>query len=492
MSGWADETERLERALAHWVTLKGDLCVAGAKLDGTFGALMMVQLAHRFKDDGADPTIRQLYRWFESCYHHQKRVVSAVAVAHQAPVKVGGVLPTWERWGKMRRRLKLDTHLAAKAEFAIGIGSCGIRPTWSLKPGVLPGIAAVPPALFSAYGTETNPLDVVRVVQRFGSLSMDGNLYQTDYVILWDVSDPDHPRFEKWRSEEESKRRGGRPIMSFNDGRYPWREVDTLAPVLPWVIYQGQPDSSCILPLSGLAEDTWQLMVRLTWATFPEVIRGWDIPMPYGETKILGLERSVARPTAYVPFYGKGVKGVAFAPSAVPSVKGRMDIWREKVAIAADRYDRRLHVVDRKEAASGIALELEASQERAAFSDQESRWAPEDARALDHWRMTWNRWVDWGLLNEERIPEGEITVNYRYYQSPAARAHEIAEERQAMIDGPGSPVAYHMARRGLDWNDPTQRDVAREELDVLRQERDDYQDMLPRQQSPITIQGATP
>lgn len=485
------EQARIKDALQHLITLRGQIQVEGTTLGGSLGTLLQRELGKRFDPQGPDPTVRQLARWFESSYHHMRGVVAAVGVANRAPVKVSGVLAGWEPWARLRDRMQLDTHLASRTDLAIGVGSCGIRPTWSMRPGVLPALCAVPSSHISAWGSEANPLDPVGLIQRVGYPSSDGERFVETQAIYWDISDMERPRFSVWRSEAEARLDRGVRYLDMSGDRYPWREADG-EPVIPWMLYQGQPDSMALLPVSGLAPTTWELMVRLTWATFAEVIRGWDIPMPYGEEEIKGLDQSVARPHAYVPIHGKGIHGVAIAPSAVPSVEGRMRIWREKVAMAADRYDRRLHVVDRKEAASGVALELEASQEYAAFSDQESRWSGADARALHFWRMTWNRWVEMGVLSAERIPDGDIGVAYTPYLSPQAQERLAAQERQAMIDGPGSPVTYHCVRRGMDWRDPTQRMSARDELDIIRQERQDYADLLPRPQSPITIAPSAP
>lgn len=483
------ERSRLEDALKQLITMRGRIYIQGPVLTGSFGSLMQRELNIRFKPKKNDQTNAQLARWFERVYHHQKRVVSAVAVAHRRPVQVSGALATWQYWGELRKRMRLDSHLGAKAKLAVGIGSCGIRPTWSFESGSLPGLTTIPRSHLSVYTSDTNKLEPTVVVERHGSISSYGAYFQTDYVWVWDISDPENPRYEKHYTESDYWARRGSSswaLATFNDGLYPWRRADG-SPFLPWSFYQGQAEATELLPVGTLAEDTWQLMIRLTWATFPEVIRGWDIPMPYGDEKINGLENSVARPHAYVPVYGKGMKGVAIAPSAVPSVLQRMDLWRQKVAMAADRYDRRLHVVDRKDAASGIALELEASQEHAAYDDQETRWAPEDAQAIENWRATWNTWVKWGLLSAPKIPEGDIQVTYQRYFTPAARNKMIQQERQAMIDGPGSPLRYHMARLGLDPKDADQRKTASDDLKLIQQEREEFAALLPKPQPAISI-----
>lgn len=493
------ESDRLQDSLAHWITLRGALRIEGADLGGELGKLMLKQLGFRFQATKSDITNFQLRRWFESTYHHQRRIVQAVHMAHLLPARISGALASWDLWKQVRRRMCLNNHLAAKGELAIGVGSCGMRPTWAAgetrprssreRKSALaarpPSVKAVPASHLMIISAPENPLIPLAVIERHIELNrFDPTKARTICYYAWDLRDPSNPVYGRYSSLHRFVQ--GDADWSFEGDVYPWITPEGDA-ILPWSFYQGRLDAEEILPVSGLAEDTWKLMIELTWLKFPSVIRGWDIPMPYGDEKITGLENSRARPTAYVPIHGKGIKGVAVTPSAAPHVRTNFDTWRDLVAIAADRYDRRLQVIGGREAPSGIALEMEASQEHQAFTDQETRWAPADAGLLSAWRLTWNRLGAFGLHGEAPIPEGEIIVNYDYRPTPAARKLAVDEERQAMLDGPGSPVTYHMIRRGMDVNDAEEREAAKDQLRVIQREREEFAALLPKPQPAITL-----
>lgn len=498
------ETLRLMAAMVELVCLRGNVVQGTGTVGGTKGSLIKQHLHYRFK--AGEETTKQLLNWLALCYDHQRAVVDTVNIGYKRPVRVDGALATDKRWtGQgsargIRQRIAYDALNQAKAETAFGVGACWVRPTWG--PGELPGLACIPGSHVSAWGTTTNPADPVVVFEYRGVRGFEAyaSAMQYDHLWAWDISNPRAPRFGAYRDRRAFEDRNpyrpsySEPPMVLEGDAYPFRDEDG-TPTIPGGFYQGRPDPSCILPVSGLAMPTLWAIIAYTWAEHPAVIRGWPLPVPWStKDEPKGLDQMVGKPASVVPMWGEGFSGVDLIPSATLDTKERRQFVAEAVGTMLERYDRRLAVDATKEAKSGLALMIEASQEQGLFDEQRARFEPVDAQVLQSYVSMWNESVEYGWIDEQPLPEEDIRVTLQRSFSSDAEARNYTRKAEMYDKRLSSAPRLLCAERGLD---ETPENIAESEarLTAILDERarfgdDERQEATAQAKAPEQTRGA--
>ena len=448
-----------------------------AARSGRRGSLAQRGIWARFKQGG--DTALQLARWYrDKVYDHQKQVASTLAVAHQAPIRVRGGVADSDEWEEIKADANLLQALRKKDLLAQANGSCGITVAWSNR-GDIPVFAAVPRSHLRAIKVDAAlHTRVLAIEELMGPIDKNGSKIRVERTRVWDISDPDEPVYAIYKNEGDHLK-GRPPLHAITGVDYPWRNPDNGDPWLDYRFYTGKPPILAALPVNGLAQLTHDFNMWLTWLLFPAVIRGWELPIAWGEEKISGLDKLIASPAAAAELFGTGMKGIGAVSDATAATATQYETWESLVRMSLKESDPNISAKGSDAAMSGLALSIIAGHEEQVFTDLAGRYAPDDARLLQIYAVTWNFMVEAGMLDRPLLPTDLPTVTHERVRHGEERRRTYQDARQDMIDGWGSPVAVQAAKDGLDVGDDSHKQIAVDMVEARREERTMFKGVLP-------------
>lgn len=474
------ERERMKRARHLRVVAEGDWRRSrsdGSTLEGPWGRMMWDELTARFAagaqeythegPDGARHTYTVNERWRQIAATARlgrnplQQVQAARSLLYRSPIQITGDI-SGEAWEWLRARSGLDRLLRLRHELAMGVGSAVMRTTMRrYDTGVYypAGLKVVAPDECMAIADPSAPDRLAVYAEEVG-----------DSWLIWDLSDPEWPRWGLWRNPERWAR-GDDAEVGLEGPAYPWRWMGE--PIMPVGVERA--DAAEVEPLPyyrGAEQEVKDLVVDDMWLGHVKQTGSFNRVTIFSEGPLSGLNQWRADPGVVNHAFGGGAEAAKLevVDHSLDAAEILMEMHRARVQEWVHSVDPGLQVRESEAAKSGVALLIEQTGLVMAAQEAETRVRETDAHIIRALIATHNygirsgqvgvrstadglRWAP-GQVGGPLITEGPFSAHYRRDWNEPERIRLYEQTREAVEAGLEDVEVLWLLRRGLDDDRP--------------------------------------